>query len=151
MKERRELLGLLAVTVSSTLAGCFFAGGPESGDLVINNEDETAHTVSVIVSKTSDNPDRVSRDYPPPTPEVTPEWKRTHEFEIGPYQERIEEDLFTEPGAYYVECHLNGGGMAATWLGLYSAGPDGSEVAEELFRLTISDDATLSIITGVDD
>jgi hypothetical protein len=41
--------------------------------------------------------------------------------------------------------------MAASWLGLYSAGRDGEEVAEAVFIIRISEEGDVRVFTPTDD
>jgi len=62
-----------------------------------------------------------------------------------------ENELITEPGAYYVEARLDTGASAATWHGLYPAGQDGTEVAGGFVAVDIGEDGRVTISTPVDD
>ena len=102
--------------------------------------------MGVGVTKTSDNPERVRSGGTPPNPELSTEWTRTDEFEVAPYEEFVAEGFFSEPGAYYIECRVDGGELKALWLPFYAS--QTAEVRGQYLILDITDDGRLSLYTS---
>lgn len=147
---RRTVLAVVGATGSFVLGGCVLDLDPvQAGTLVIDNEHDQAHTVTVVVSKTSES----DEDIPPggATPTTAPLWKRESTFEV-PAGGRVRKSEFvTEPGAFYIEVRTEMGETAATWFGLYPAGPEGEQVAEGYIAVDIYEDGRLNVSTPVDD
>ena len=150
--KRRAFLAALGTTVPSTLAGCTFGRSVQAGTLVISNDQDREHVVSVTVSKTSDNDGDVpSRPQDAPAPTTAPLWERDYSFEVSAGRTTREPSLVNEPGAFFVDVSLETGETASTWLGLYPAGSDSQQVAEEHLFVSIYEDGRLTVSTPVDD
>lgn len=150
--HRRSLLGAVGAATSSVLAGCVFGRSVEAGTLVISNDHDQRHLVTVTVRKISeDDGDIPPRPHDAPAPTGTPLWERKYSFEVPADGAVRESDLLTEPGAYYVEVSLDSGGTASTWLGLYAAGESGNQIAEAHILVSIADTGRVTVSTPVDD
>jgi hypothetical protein len=119
---RRTLLGacgsLAALGGCQTLRGLDAAAAGRAGAIVVRNDDDRLHRVTVTVERVSDDPD----DVPPANSGRTPGddavvgGERTFEVPAG---ETVRAPAFvTEPGAYFVTASVTGGAMANEWFGL---------------------------------
>lgn len=130
---RRQLLSISGSIGFYALSGCLFRRrGPAAGTLVIENQREKRHTVTVEVTRTSDDDGDVGRDDQTPDPEPTPldSYRATYAVDAG--ADVRERGFITEPGAFYVEASLENGETAGAWIGLYR-GSDGSIGADAVF------------------
>jgi hypothetical protein len=123
--RRRSLLaaGSLALLPGcGALRGLDAAAADGAGSVLVRNDDDRDHRVTVTVERASDDPD----DVPPPNADRTPTGAagyRETRFDV-PAGETVRETGFvTDPGAYVVTAELGTGARATTWLGL--AGADG--------------------------
>lgn len=151
--RRRAFLAAVGGACSLAFAGCVLdRDAVGAGTLVVDNDHDRTHTVTVAVSKASHGDEAVPprpHDAPPPT--TTPLWRRDRSFEV-PAGERVREPGFvSEPGAFYVEASTETGSSASTWLGLYPAGEDGEQVAESFLLVDVHEDGRLGVSTPVDD
>lgn len=149
---RRSVLATSAGWGAAILTGCL-SWGYQAGSLHIDNDHNQGHTVTVTVQKTSDDYGeaigRNARD--PQTPSATPIWTRAWTFRVPPSSRVYEGILISEPGAFYIHVQLETGVTAALWLGLYPAGPDGDQIAEQYIAVDIYPDGRLSVSAPHDD
>lgn len=141
--SRRGLLGTATAVAATTLGGCLSAivGGPDAGTLVLSNDDDEPHTVTLAVTKTSDDSGNVGSHAE--TPETTPIWDREDTFSLDAGQQRTEPDYVTEPGAYFIKARLADGTEATEWLGLYE-GADG-DVGSDTLYVTIRESGAVNV------
>ncbi len=148
---RRKLLQFSGVVCLCGVAGCV-GNAIDPGTLVITNNDDRPHTCTVTIIKTSDSDEDVPpRPHEAPGPTRPPHWQRDFQFEIPAGADRTQSDFLTEPGAYYIKATTETGPSDTNWLGLYSAGSDGEQVAESFIAILIFEDASLTVSTPTDD
>jgi hypothetical protein len=148
--SRQRTLRLTAAALGITgLSGCLFGIDEEhdAGTVVVRNDHGESQTVTVTVTKTSDDSDDIRRHDEPPASETTPMWKRTRRFTVGPGERAVREEYVAEPGAFYVEATLPTGEGDSAWLGLYEAGVDGDSVAEDAVFVDVTEDRRVLITT----
>lgn len=142
----------MGTTACSTVAGCTLDSSVQAGTLVISNDHERDHVVSVTISKTSDDEGDVPpRPHDASAPTTAPLRERSYSFEVAGGATKEEPDIVTEPGAFYIDVSLETGAESSTWLGLYPAGSEGDQVAEAHIFVSIYDDGRLDVSTPVDD
>lgn len=147
---RRGLLQIGGGVCLGCLAGCL-GDTVDAGTLMITNDDDRSHTLTVVVTKASDSDSDVpprSHEAPGPT---TTLWRREFQFELSTGDTHTEPGFLTEPGAYYIEATTATGLRATNWLGLYAAGPDGDQIAESFVDIRIYEYDEMSIGTPTDD
>lgn len=144
-RSRRGVLRTATVLGTSALGGCVFdpGGGPEAGALVLSNEDDESHTVTLAVTKTSENSDDAGGRYDGASTPATPVWRREDVFSIDGGERRRESEYLDEPGAYLVEATLATGRGAAEWVGLYETA-DG-DVGSDAIYVTIRESGAVNI------
>lgn len=144
---RRNTLKHTAGVCSLGLAsGCMSSGGPIPGSLHIENNDSSRHTVTLTVQKISEDSDDSYGPEFTVTPEKSPIEERTDKFTVDGGAEKIEQDYITQPGAFFVRAELHSGESGHGWIGLYKAGRNGEEVAEEYLDVNISEEGTIWVV-----
>lgn len=146
--SRRSFLRTTTILGAPALAGCLSAtADSDAGTLVLSNDDDASHTVTLEVTKTSDDSDDVRGH--DETPKATPIWDREDAFSLDAGERKEESDYIAEPGAYFVKATLADGTEATEWLGLYE-GADG-EVAADTLYVTIREHGPVNVYTSHDD
>lgn len=149
MPSNRSRRGFLHVTGSTlgctALSGCLFglASNPPAGTLVTTNDHSEGHTVTVTVTKTSENDDEIRRHDQTPSPETTPIWEREEEFIVGADKRTKQENFITETGAFYLEVQVDNGERDSDWVGFYDAA--GGGIAEDAIFVDIEEDGRVNI------
>lgn len=149
MRDKNVVLWLAFLLVFSGCLGLGFGtNNVAPGSVVIDNDSPDTHTVSLSVTKVSNssNDIRASDESP-----VSTIWRKTYSYEVNGDERKVDSELLSEPGAYYVEVELENGENATTWLGLYPAGKKGEKVAESPIQIDIYDDGTVTAYTPTDD
>ncbi|MFC6993096.1 hypothetical protein ACFQH3_16045 [Haladaptatus sp. GCM10025707] len=151
LRRRAFIFGAIT-TITVPLSGCTLDQDPiQSGTLVIANDHDQPHTVTVTVSKTSeDDNDAPFRDdtQPPEAPSI---WDRTDEFDVAAGGRVRKSTFISETGAFHIVVQLEIGINASTWLGLGPGGPSGEQVTGGFILVDIHEDGRLGLNTPVDD
>lgn len=108
-KSRRDLLATLTTPVATTLlSGCLSIsdrdGTIPAGSLILENDHDKIHTVRVIVTKTSENPDEARSGTQTLASNTTPISRTERIFELG--SQKVKKRYINEPGAYYIQAQL---------------------------------------------
>lgn len=146
--RRTVLTGTGALFGESLVSGCL-SGSPPAGGLVIANDHSKAHTVTVMVTKTSEDDDDLVEygETPPASP--TPIWTRDAQFTVSGDERLHRKQFITETGAFYLEAQLATGERDTGWVGLYEAMDGG--VAEDTIFVDIAGDGQITIFATHDD
>lgn len=160
----RSALALATLLALAPLAGCLgfgSAGSLPAGSIQITNDANASQEVAVTVTKWSNDSDVIHAlerwDRP-----AEPQWTRRWNASVDAGATWTEREAVDEPGAFQVTATARaadaGGNATATataqndtaWLGLYAAGPDGEQVAEQTVWIHV-DDRQVTISTPSDD
>lgn len=135
------------------LGGCvtWLTNGREAGTLVVDNRHSEAHTVTVTVTKTSEDSADVGGRDETPAPETDPIWRREDEFAVDAGEQVEHEAFISETGSFFIEVRLETGERASGWVGFYSAGPDGTDIAEDAIFVDIYEDGRVTLFTSHSD
>lgn len=116
---RRETLLSLTAAGAISLSGCPspYRRNP-AGRLTITNNRGQEHTVTLTVTKTSQDRGYLRRVSTTPAPETTPIWTHEQTVTIGPRGEIIEDNYIDEPGAFYLEARLDTSETDIKWFWL---------------------------------
>lgn len=147
--DRRRFLQMTGSALgATTMSGCLFGigGGHPPGTLVVRNDHEERHTVTVTVTKTSEDDEIGSHDE---TPTSTPIWKRETELTVDAGEKATKQDLITETGAFFVEVRVPKIGTDRTWSSFYEAANGG--IAEDSIYVTIQDHGAVTVFPSHDD
>jgi len=149
--RRRSLLAAVGTATGFTLAGCVLdLDSIGAGTLVIDNEQDRSHTVTVTVTKTGEFDHGIPPETPTPS-STTTVWRRDRTFEVSGGGRVRKSDFVSEPGEFQVDARTETGTTASTSLGLYPAGRDGEKIAESYVHLFIREDGFMYFSTPVDD
>lgn len=130
--SRRTVLQRTVATVGAlAVSGCL-SGQPPAGALVITNDHSEAHTVTVTVTKTSEDTDDLVRYNTTPPADTTPIWKRQEQFTVDADERMQQDEFITEPGAFHLAAELATGRRDTGWVGYYEAA-DGGVGADTIF------------------
>ncbi|AQL44040.1 hypothetical protein BV210_15605 [Halorientalis sp. IM1011] len=145
LTRRHAVRTIGAVSGIGLLSGCSFgtSGGPDPGDLEIENEDDRAHSVTVIVEKISDDDDDAFGPERAPTPTSTPMSERRNRFTVAAGDTARESGYLDETGSFFVRARTDRETSAQGWIGLYSA--SGGGVVEEYLEITVRSDGGLTV------
>jgi len=126
--DRRKLLTLFGSTVVASTAGCpALSDSVPAGSVDIRNNTSSGKTLKITVSKMFEERSEIPDDRSEPSSE--PISVERYDFQI-PAEERVTRRVVSEPGGFYIEFSTETEATVDTWLGLYSAGPEGEQVAE---------------------
>lgn len=143
--RRRFLHGTGATLGCTAVSGCLFgiASGADAGTLVIRNDDSEEHTVTISVTKTSEDDDDIGRHDETPSSETEPIWEREERFTVGGDDEARHADFLTETGAFYLDARSETDARDDEWVGLYDAADGG--VAEDAIFVDIDEDGRVNV------
>jgi hypothetical protein len=148
--SRRRTLQASGTVLAMGLTGCTFGSNTtKSGTLVLDNEQDRSWTVTVSVSKISnDDDDGPARAFSAPPPTTTPIWNQEYSYEVSADGRKTIGGFISEEGAYYIVVRLNTEVENSTWFSAYSAagGVGGGYVS-----VTIQEEGGLFVSTGHDD
>lgn len=112
-RSRRDVLGSLVTVGCFALAGCSSSlQQAPPGTLVIRNEHDVAHTVSIFVTTMASGSPRAERTYctegstTPPAPYSGASWQYEVRFDVGA-DETVREDEFSPYAEHTVEVALD--------------------------------------------
>jgi hypothetical protein len=89
------------------------------GTLLLENDDQYDHTVTVVVKKMSHRETNVptySWEYNHPPPTETPRWRTEKTFEVAAEQEVARPGFIAEAGSYHLEVSVDGTGPIGMWM-----------------------------------
>lgn len=147
---RRGILATTAVTATA-FAGCggiqSLMGEPDSGDIIIENNDSVDHSIDVTVMKVSQNPDDEKRANQTPTSTI---WERELSYKVKSKGDETESDVISEPGTYYIEAEgrFDTVKRDASWLGVSSSG---SNLGGGYVSISVSESKHLDVSVVLDD
>ncbi len=121
-RMRRRIV-LCACVSGFALPGCFGIASiwaPESGDMVVENEDERTHEIKVSVRNTEPEQD----SEPSEEQEATGELILEERYQLDPGGETHVADVVERAGLYEFTAHLRGGTTATRRMDFYEAQDD---------------------------
>ena len=123
---RRGCVRTLGLCTVTALGGCTFGNrsGPGGGTLVIDNDDDQEHTVTLSLRLESTDSGEI-RPGETPNATSTPVAVDSATFTVQSDERLLEESFISEPGAYFIEARTEAGAEARTWAGWSDARNEG--------------------------
>ncbi len=124
--DRRSLITYSGVALTGSLAGCMFLSDSpgSSRNVLIENHTENSLSGTIVVKQFDDDSDEVDGHETEPERPKEPLWEHDWEFTVDADDSTIEEDVITDPGAYYVEAECERGETDAREIGFWSSSSD---------------------------
>lgn len=109
--NRRSLITYSGVALTGSLVGCMFLSDSpgSSRNVLIENLTENTLSGTIVVKQFDDGSDEADGHETEPERPKEPLWEHDWEFTVDADESTIEEDVITDPGAYYVKRNANEG------------------------------------------